>query len=240
MGKENLENTAGTVGKIEPTGTDERTENGSTGNNSTDTTRTTGAGTGKRGRRPSTRTTEGIKNETTGEVPVLKEELPEVNIPSPAEKPVKQKRKYTKKNQNTELSTFNAEQLSALIVAMSSMIASREGFAHWMISEPEAKQIAEPLAKIIAKNDKLSMLGEHADAFALVTACIMIFAPRIIMTFQMNKAKKGVFKNVAKPKPEPKPDDRQSNGSSSTVHRKNANAHTNVDQTIFSTISPIQ
>ena len=115
------------------------------------------------------------------------------------------------------------------------MVASREGMSHWLISESEAKQISEPLANIIEKSEQLKSLGEHADAFALVTACLMIFAPRVIITLQTNKAKKGVKKINGKYNNETKSTD-----SNKQIYRKDTVTPSNNTQTIFDTISAIQ
>ena len=166
----------------------------------TDRTKTTGTGSGSgtgtgtgSGSGSGSGSSKGIKTEKDSKVSVLSD-LPEVNIPEPQQP--KQKRKYTKKAKEEKPQSFNAEQITSLIVAVSSMVASREGCSHWLISESEAKQIAEPLSNIIEKSEHLKSFGEHADAFALVTACMMIFAPRLIMTMQISKKKKEIKRNA--------------------------------------------
>ena len=176
---------------------------GSTRNRSTKTTDSgTGSGTvGTGSGKSETAGNKRIQTEKNSKVSVLGD-LPEVNIPEPQQP--KQKRKYTKKVKEEKTDTLNSEQLATLLVAVSSIVASREGCSHWLISKSEAEQIAKPLSNIIEKSEKIKALGEHADAFALVTACLMIFTPRLIATFQINKAKKGVkktngFKHISKP-----------------------------------------
>ena len=173
-----------------------------------------------------------IKTEKNSKVSVLGD-LPEVNIPQP--QAPKQKRKYTKKVKEEKPQSFNAEQITGLIVAVSSMVATRDGMAHWLITESEAKQIAEPLSNIIEKSESLKSLGEHADAFALVTACLVIFAPRLIITFQSNKSKKGVKKINGKHN-----NDSKSTDSNKSVPRKDAVTPSADGKTIFDTISAIQ
>ena len=214
-------------------------KNGSSGNINTDATGTgTGTGTGSSGTGSSgTGNSKRIKAVKNSKVSVLTD-LPEVNIPEPQE--TKPKRTYTKRAKKEEEKTsFDSKQISAFIVAVSSMVASREGMAHWIITETEAEQIAKPLSNMIAKSESLKGLGEHADAFALVTACIMIFAPRLIITLQTNKTKKGIKKNVTGT------DSGTNNGSKSTdsvkqVSRKNANTPSNDGTSLFESISPIQ
>ena len=205
MGKKNDGNNDINITKPESEST--TTKTGSTGNRSSKTTGT-GSGSGSIGTGSGsigtgsgrtetgsgtvgTGSTKTGKTEKISKVSVL-DNLPEVNIPTP-ETP-KQKRKYTKKVKEENTSSFDSKQISAFIVAVSSMVAARDGMQHWLITEAEAEQIAKPLSNIIEKSSHLKTLGEHADAFALVSACLMIFAPRLIMTMQIKKSKKGVKK----------------------------------------------
>lgn len=199
------------------TGTGSGTGTGSTGS---------GSGTG------STRTgTKRIKTKKDSKVSVL-EDLPEVKIPEPQEP--KKKRTYNKKAKEDKPTSFDSAQISAFMIAVSSMVASREGMSHWLITEAEAKQIADPLAKILAKSESLKGLGEHADSFALISACLMVFAPRIITTLQLNKTKKKkVITNG-------KHNDKQTSGSNNEVSSKNTVTPSNDGKAIFESISPIQ
>ena len=236
MGTEINGNTNSNIEQLEPkTGTDKKRTSGNrntkttgTGNGTSGTgTGTSGTGNGTSG----TGSTKTIKTEKSSKVSVLAD-LPDVNIPEPQQP--KQKRKYTKKAKEEDKTSFDSKQISAFIVAVSSMVASREGMQHWLISESEAEQISKPLSNIIAKSEQLKVLGEHADAFALVTACLMIFAPRLIVTLQINKSKKGVKKADGKH------NDRKSTDSNKQVHRENAVTPSNDGKTIFESISAIQ
>ena len=237
MGKETNGNTDRNITKPES-----KTDSVKTGTSGNRSTKTTGTGTGKTGTTGTTGTATGttstgntktVKNEKVGKVSVLGE-LPDVNIPEPQQP--KQKRKYTKKAKE-ENNSFDSKQITAFIVAVSSMVASREGMSHWLISEAEAEQIAKPLSNIIAKSEHLKVLGEHADAFALVSACLMIFAPRLIITLQTNKSKKGVKKLNVTGKHN---NDTKSTNSNNKAHRENAVAPSDDNKTIFESISPIQ
>lgn len=113
----------------------------------------------------------------------------EVTPPVPAE-PKKKQTRTPRKKKKEEPTAFNAEQITALMVSVSTILASREGFEMFALSQLEAEQIATPLANMIAKSENLAGLGEHADAIALVTACIVIFAPKIMVYFDTQKKKK--------------------------------------------------
>ena len=230
MGTENVGST-----NINDERVDSKTGTSKTGNSGDRNSKTTGTGTGNgtsgTGTGTGTGSTKRIKTEKVSKVSVLTD-LPDVNIPEPQQP--KQKRKYTKKAKEENNSSFDSKQITAFIVAVSSMVATREGMSHWLISEAEAEQIAKPLSNIIAKSEQLKVLGEHADAFALVSACLMIFAPRLIITFQTNKSKKGVKKIDGKH------NDRKSSDSDKQVHRENAVTPSDDGKTIFESISAIQ
>ena len=147
---------------------------------------------GKRGRgRPRTTSTDtgtatAEKEGISGLVVINKEETP---TEPPTPKKAKQKRKRTKKNDKND-SVFNAEQITAIFMTASAILSNSETAKIFALSEAEAKQIAEPLANIIAKNDSLSGLAEHSDSIALVTACFMIFVPKLVIFFTIQKQKK--------------------------------------------------
>lgn len=120
---------------------------------------------------------------------------PEINIPEPTSQKKRGRPRKQSQNKN-DVSVLNIESITGIIVSVSSIIASREGYAHWLITKAEAEQIAKPLSNIIANNEHLKQLTEHADSFALISACIMIFAPRLLITITQNKGKKEKKKNT--------------------------------------------
>lgn len=109
-------------------------------------------------------------------------------VPAPEEPKKKQQRKPRKKKEEPQ--TFNADQLSALILSMSSIVASRPDMQIWQLSAAEANQLATPISNMIAKSEKLQNMGEYADAISLVTASMIIFAPRAFAQAELNKQKK--------------------------------------------------
>lgn len=111
----------------------------------------------------------------------------EVNVPKP-------KQKRGKKAKAPE--ALGAEQLSALIGSLSDIVASRAG-EHWKLSKNECMTIAEPAAKLVNNSEQLKQLAEHSDALALVMACVIVFAPRVLITAQNSKQKR-VKNNAAK------------------------------------------
>ena len=115
--------------------------------------------------------------------------LASINPPPVPDSPKKKQRKPRQKKEDKS-TTFNASQLSALIVSLSAIVASRPGLEMFVISEIEAQQIATPLANMIAKSEQLSQLSEHADALALVTATFVIMAPRMMMYFDAQKQRR--------------------------------------------------
>lgn len=109
-------------------------------------------------------------------------------VPAPNEPQKKQKRKPRKKKE--EPANFNADQISGLILSASAIVASRPEMSVWMLKEEEAKQLATPIANMIAKSEKLQNMGEYADAISLVTASLIIFAPRAMVFADQQKKKK--------------------------------------------------
>lgn len=159
--------------------------------------------------------------------------LKEETAPIPETPKKKQTRKPRKKKEIT--AGFNAEQISALIVSMSAIVASRDGFEMFALSKVEANQLANPIANMIAKSEKIGALAEHADAVALITASIVIFAPRIMMCLDAKKEKAKRKKEGIKFVREEKPADA---GSGNTA-RSNADNAKNVNHGISAAIPAI-
>lgn len=97
------------------------------------------------------------------------------------------KRRKTRKKKDQSPDTT---QLDLMLMTVSTIVASRPDCEHWLLTEQEIKSVTEPLARIIAENESLKAMSEHADAIALVMACFTIFVPRLIITSQKVKEKK--------------------------------------------------
>ena len=110
------------------------------------------------------------------------------DIPSPEPPKKKQTRKPKKKKDDP--TSFNAEQLSALILSMSAIVGSRPDMEVFVLRPEEATQLATPIANMIAKSEKLQNMGEYADAISLVTASLVIFGPRCMIYHDKQKKKK--------------------------------------------------
>ena len=107
-----------------------------------------------------------------------------VNVPEVKE--TKPKRTAKKKKD----SGMNADMVADLITGASGVVASRPDMGHWMIDKKEALQIADPLCKVIEKNEALKKVAEHSDSIALAVACMSVFMPRIFITATISKEKK--------------------------------------------------
>lgn len=119
---------------------------------------------------------------TTGLLPVSE------NVPTPETPKKNQKRKPKKKKSEPE--TFNAEQIAALILSASTIVGSRQGMEVFTLQPVEANQLATPIANMIAKSEALQNMGQYADAISLVTASLVIFAPRFMAYADQQKKKK--------------------------------------------------
>lgn len=101
-----------------------------------------------------------------------------VNIPEPTEEKPKKKRKAAPKKTGADV-----ELLTNLICGGSEILAVTPNNAHWKISEEEGKTIAEPLAKVIAKNEHLKKVMEQSDSIALLIATMTVVAPRAYISY---------------------------------------------------------
>ena len=166
-------NAAGTVGGTENgTGADRprAADAGGTGTGAAGTAGT--AGTGK----PAAGKNE--KEKPAGVAVVTADENP-----TPTEKPAEKKpKKVNKRSPKKKEPSVPAEQVDALLMAMSGMIATRPGCEHWAISQQEAHSMSVPLCNILDKSGFLQAMGENADAVALAMAAVTIIIPRAMIT----------------------------------------------------------
>lgn len=159
-----------------------------------------------------------------------KEKIPcvvTVNVPEVTEEKPKKKRapKQTKK----EKQNASIDLLTGLICGGSDMVALVPNCGHWSITEEEGRTIAEPLAKVIEKNEHLQKVMEQSDSIALVLACVSVFVPRMYMSYtimQEKKKKKEVLKNESR---------ESERGNQPPVEKPSADHAGNV-QTLFNSI----
>lgn len=121
---------------------------------------------------------------------------------TPAEKPAEKKPKKVRRSPKKKETTVPAEQVDALLMAMSGMIAARPGCEHWAISQQEAHSVSVPLCNILDKSGFLQSMGENADAVALTMAAVTIIVPRAMITAgkikeEKKRAKTGQTVDVA-------------------------------------------
>ena len=96
-----------------------------------------------------------------------------------------------KKAKNNQ-TNVGCEQIEKILLSVSTVIASRKGCEHWLLSESEVKAISEPLSNILATSESLKGFSEHSDAIALAVACISIFIPRIFVSVQKKQEDKKI------------------------------------------------
>ena len=213
MGTETSNINGNTNGQVNSTatGTGKGTSGGSTG--STNTGTRTGTDNGTR-----TRTNTG--NETEKELPKLVTVTDEEQTAEDKrlERNRKRRERYQKekaesgqtvkprkvnksKTNDVTVTSMTKEQMNALIVSTSAVVASRPNCSHWIITEKEADSITTPLLKMIAESEKLEVIAKNSNQIALVLACITIFAPRIFITIQQNNVK-----TIKEKKPDARPE----------------------------------
>ena len=108
----------------------------------------------------------------------------------PAPEAPKKAQKRSRKAKKPDPTAYNAEQIAALIQGMSNIVAARPDMAVFALQQTEAQQLAQPIANMIAKSERLQNMGEYADAIALVTASLVIFGPRVMIYQEQQKQKK--------------------------------------------------
>lgn len=157
-----------------------RKRSGQTGGNSGTAAAGTGAGAGGTGAGTA-------EEKKPAEMVAVADTVPAPEVP----KKKQTRKKNTKKNnKKKEPEQFSADQISALIMTASSIVASRPDMMVWQLQQEECDQLAKPISNMIAKSEKLANMGEYADGIALVTASIMIFAPRFMIYGEQKKQKK--------------------------------------------------
>ena len=92
-------------------------------------------------------------------------------------------------NRKAKSNDVDTTQINTLIKTVSTLIASRPNCSHWLLSDAEIESITTPLTKMMQESDLFSKLGEHSNQIALVTACVTVFAPRILTTVILLKEK---------------------------------------------------
>lgn len=200
--------------------------------------KTAGTGTAAGNPRPAAAAAETGRTAGTGRTaeapqPLAKALVIEEPQPPKPETPKGGKRDRKKKSAPKKApQAYNAEQISALILAASGIIGSRPGKEIFTLQPEEAQQLATPIANMIAKSEKLANLGEYADAISLVSAALIIFVPRFLVYADQQKAVKakaagGVKlvrtdgekqKNAASPDGGGKPDSGKHTESAAGIH----------------------
>jgi hypothetical protein len=154
-----------------------------------------------------------------------------IDIPGAEEAP---KKKAGRPKKSAAPQKVDSTQIQLLLVTVSGLLASRPGMEIWNLTTEESKQIAEPLANILSKNQALAnAVGEHADSFALVTACFMVFLPKVIlyMASKPKKPKEGQKVNYGtEPATKPQQQERTIRGTSESNVRPNTRAAKNANQ----------
>lgn len=150
-----------------------------------------GTGTAKAGRKSSGSGESGTDTtDQKGKVPELPK-LVEVEspVPVPEKKPAK-KRTAKKKKAVKKQPTFSPDQITALLMGVTGILASRPGMEVFALTETECNQIAVPLANMIEESGYSESVGKYSNQIALGSACLMIFIPRILIYIEQQKAKK--------------------------------------------------
>lgn len=167
------------------------------GSESSDTTRTragTGTGTGTRTRAEEKKKPERMamveEEKKEARKQVKQKEPIKINLNQTAEQVTEQKDKPKKQRKPRKKVGIKADDLDALLLPVFDLVGARPGCEHWKLKQTELRNITQPLAAIINKNDTLGKIAQNSDELALVVACVSIFAPRAMMSAKIRKTKK--------------------------------------------------
>ena len=97
-------------------------------------------------------------------------------------------RKVKKKKTNEP--PVDTASLNMVVGTLFNVIGSRPNMEHWRLTDEEITSITTPLAGMIAESEALKNIGEFSNQIALVTACVAVFTPRVVLTVSQGKEKK--------------------------------------------------
>lgn len=220
------------------------TETGTeTGVNSTSTS-AADAGTGNRGRgRGRGRGTGNETGNETGEKVVPELVTVDTGVSEEekkkAERNAKRRERYAKQKAEGQAKprkvnkskqpdpVINTEQINALIMSLSAIIASRPNCEQWLLTESEVSAITTPLMAILSESDKVELIAQNSNQIALAIACVSVFVPRIVVTVQKMKSEKEKQVNVRKAE-QAKVDTEKLNKQHDRQHAGNDKGHSDV------------
>ena len=227
MGGKFTINNARTSPKAEPTGKTGAAGGTGTGGESNSTLAPAAGGTGRTGGTGAA----GGKTEEKKSAGLVVVDAEKPTIPAPPEKAPDKKPKKVRKNKK-QAPALPVEQVDALIVSLSGIVASRPKCEHWLISEQEAHTISEPLCNILDKYEVFNKVGSHSDAIALMVASVSVFLPRAMISIAMMKegkkrARTGQTTDIAVKENPPK-------ASSGELSRRTEQQHGRADDASYS------
>lgn len=129
---------------------------------------------------------------------------------------------------------MDTTQLNAIVLTLSTVVASRPNCEHWLLTQKEIESITTPLAKMMEESKALETIGQYSNQIALTIACVSVFVPRLIITVQKQKEEKARAISGQSTNTTVKPDKGRNSGEKKTdnqkVNRDNAR-HTSTDGT---------
>jgi hypothetical protein len=206
----NAENTTGTA-ETKPANADSDGAGAGTNAEKIANTRTgaaanqTDAGTGKRKTKGNT-------------IADLGDDVTEISVTTSPENKPKQTRKPRKPKNNLAEVTANISTIMSITYAMVGNVILKAPEI-WTISDDEANDIAEPLAKILDRMELTDKINKSSDVVTLCMALIAVNAPRIMMYKQLLMSQNNVIKKDG-PKDDRKTGETKPNNNKSDDGRK--------------------
>lgn len=240
MGKEFAENNGGI---IEIVATENGNNGGSTASTSSTYTRTdTGGSNGGRtdGGTADGGTTKTKEKDNLGLALLTEEEQKQYSVADDKEKKrllrnAKRRERYAKqkadngesvkprkvnKKATAKKDDIDRTQINNVITSLSGVIASRPNCSHWQLSNEEVDTITKPLCEMLKESEVFTKVAEHSNEIALVTACLTVFAPRVVTTVLIQKelAKNERKRNTTNQKTEDKKLDKRNDKGTTNQH----------------------
>ena len=132
-------------------------------------------------------------------------------------------RKVNKAKSTNKSDDIDRTQINTVIGGLSSAIASRPNCSHWLLTNEEIDSITKPLCTMLKESEIFEKTMEHSNEIALVTACLTVFAPRVVVSVMQVKAEKEKTKNVRNKKAENKETVKRNDSRNADEHTNNGN-----------------
>lgn len=104
--------------------------------------------------------------------------LVDIEVPAPEKK---KRGRPPKKAKETEETNIGTDEIAMLVAGIFGLLSLPLG-PHWQVTPQEARQVAEPAGRIIARMNMAEQVSKYSDPVLLIMALATISIPRLMMT----------------------------------------------------------